>query len=70
MKKNIGSIDKAIRLVAAALILVLVLTKVISGTLAIALIVLATIFVITSIVSVCPLYMPLGIRTLKKNKAV
>jgi hypothetical protein len=68
MKKNMGSIDKAIRLLVAALIVVLVVTKVITGTLAIVLIILGVVFVLTSIVSVCPLYMPFGIRTLKNKQ--
>jgi len=67
MKKNMGSIDKAIRLLVAALIVVLVFTKVITGTLAIVLIILGAVFVLTSIVSVCPMYLPFGIRTLKKK---
>jgi uncharacterized membrane protein len=68
MKKNMGSIDKVIRLLLAALIIVLALTKVITGTLAIVLIILAVIFVLTSIISVCPLYLPFGINTVKKNQ--
>jgi hypothetical protein len=68
MKKNMGSLDKAIRLLVAALIVVLAVTKVITGTLAIVLIVVGAIFVLTSIVSVCPAYMPFGIRTLKKKQ--
>jgi len=62
-----GSIDKAIRLLVAALIVVLVFTKVITGTLAIVLIILGAVFVLTSIVSVCPMYLPFGISTLKKK---
>jgi len=68
MKKNMGSIDKAIRLLVAALIVVLVVTKVITGTLAIVLIILGAVFVLTSIVSVCPMYIPFGIRTLKNKQ--
>jgi hypothetical protein len=68
MKKNIGSIDKVIRLLLAAVILILAFTKVITGTLAIVLIILAVILVLTSIISVCPMYLPFGLSTLKKNQ--
>lgn len=68
MKKNMGSLDKAIRIVIAAVIAILYFTNVISGTAAIILGILAIIFVITSFISFCPLYLPLKISTLKKKK--
>ncbi len=68
MKKNVGTTDKAIRMVAAVLIAVLYFTNVISGTVAIVLGVLAAVFVLTSMVSVCPLYMPFGINTAQKKQ--
>jgi hypothetical protein len=68
MKKNMGSIDKAIRLVIAAVVVVLAFTKVISGTLAIVLLILAAIFVLTSFISFCPLYTLFGINTGKKKE--
>lgn len=68
MKKNMGSLDKAIRIVIAAVIAVLYFTNVISGTAAIVLGIIAIIFVITSFISFCPLYLPLKINTLKKKK--
>lgn len=67
MKKNVGSTDKIIRLLVAVLIAVLYFTNVISGTLAIVLGVIAVVFVLTSMVSVCPLYMPFGINTRGKK---
>jgi hypothetical protein len=68
MKKNMGSVDKAVRLLVALVVLVLALTKVISGTLAIVLLILAGVLVLTSIVSFCPLYSLLGINTCKKKE--
>jgi hypothetical protein len=68
MKKNMGSTDKAIRLLAALVIVVLAYTHVISGTLAIVLIILAAVLVITSIISFCPIYLPFGISTIRKKK--
>ena len=67
MKKNMGSTDKTIRLVAALVIVILAFAKVITGVLAIVLLILAAVFVITSLVSFCPLYLPFGINTGKKK---
>lgn len=58
-----GSADRIIRFVIAAIIGVLYYTGTISGTLGIVLLVLAGVFVLTSFVSFCPLYAPFGIST-------
>ena len=63
MKKNMGTADKVIRILIAALIAVLFFTDVISGTLGIVLLILAGIFVLTSLVSFCPLYTIFGWKT-------
>jgi hypothetical protein len=63
MKKNMGTTDRVIRLIIAAVIGVLYYTGTISGTLGIVLLVLAGVFVLTSFVSFCPLYAPFGIST-------
>ncbi len=63
MKKNMGTADKMIRLIIAVAIAVLYFTNIISGTLGIALLVFAGIFVATSLISFCPLYTILGINT-------
>jgi hypothetical protein len=67
MKKNMGSTDKIIRILIALVIGVLYYTETISGTAALILGALAIIFVITSFISFCPLYLPLGINTSKKS---
>jgi hypothetical protein len=67
MKKNMGSADKAIRLGIALVIVILAYTNVISGILAWVLIILAAVFVLTSIFGMCPLYLPFGINTGKKK---
>jgi len=67
MKKNMGTTDRIIRLLLVALVAVLYLTNVISGTLAIILGILAVIFLVTSLISFCPLYLPFGISTRKKE---
>ncbi|MDP4223086.1 MAG: DUF2892 domain-containing protein [Bacteroidota bacterium] len=66
MKKNMGTVDRVIRILIAAAILILKLTNIISGTFAVVLLVLAGILVLTSLVGICPLYHPLGLST-KKN---
>ena len=66
MKKNIGTTDRIIRLILAAIFAILYFTGTVSGTLGIILLVLAVIFVLTSAISFCPLYLPFKFSTLKK----
>jgi hypothetical protein len=66
MTKNMGLVDRVIRILAAVLVLVLYLTHVISGPVAIVLGVIAAVFVITGFVGVCPAYLPFKLSTLKK----
>ena len=63
MKKNMGSADRIIRLIIAAIVATLYFTGILSGTLGIVLLALAGIFVLTSLISFCPLYAPFGIKT-------
>jgi len=67
MKTNVGIIDRAVRILIAIVIIVLYFTNVISGTLAIVLLVLAVVFILTGLIRFCPLYLPLGINTWKKK---
>lgn len=67
MKKNMGSADRIIRVIIAAIIVVLYSTGAITGTVALVLIALSIIFVFTSVVSFCPLYLPFGLSTLRKK---
>jgi len=67
MKNNMGTIDKVIRILIAALVIVLYFTHVISGTLAIVLLIFAGIFILTSFLSFCPLYLPFRISTRSKK---
>lgn len=68
MKKNMGSADKIIRILIAIAVTALYFTGKIPGVLGIILIALAVIFVITSLLGFCPLYLPFGIRTTGKPK--
>ncbi len=65
MKANMGNADKVVRVLLAVVIAALYFTNVISGTVAIVLLVLAVIFIATSFISFCPLYLPFGISTRK-----
>jgi len=68
MKKNMGSTDKIIRVLIAIVIAVLFFTNVVSGTLGIVLLILAGVFVLTSLISFCPLYTLVGLNTCPKDK--
>lgn len=67
MKTNMGSADRLIRVIVALVIAGLYFTHTISGLTATILIILAVVFVLTSVVKTCPLYMPFGISTKKKD---
>jgi hypothetical protein len=66
MKKNMGLTDKTIRVIIAVVIAALYFMNIISGAVAIILLILAALFLLTSFVSICPLYLLLGINTCKK----
>ena len=69
MQANMGMMDRGIRVVVALAIAVLYFTGRIHGTLAIVLGIFAVTFLLTSLVSFCPLYVPLGLSTRKKPEA-
>ena len=70
MKKNIGTIDRVLRILVAAIVIVLYFTNVISGTVAIVLLAVSAIFIVTSFIGFCPLYFPFGISTRGKSEKV
>jgi hypothetical protein len=63
MKKNLGTADRIIRAIIAVIVGILFYTGTISGTLGIVLLVLAGIFLATSLINFCPIYAVFGIRT-------
>jgi hypothetical protein len=67
MKNNMGAIDKVIRVLIAIAFSVLYFTGTVSGTLGYVLLALGAIFLLTSIISFCPLYVPFKINTCKKK---
>ncbi|MFA4864164.1 MAG: DUF2892 domain-containing protein [Bacteroidales bacterium] len=68
MKKNMGSVDKIIRLLLAALFIILFVFNVVSGIFGYILLALAAIFIVTSLISFCPLYTIFGIKTTAAKK--
>ncbi len=67
MKKNMGTTDKTIRIILAVLIAVLYFTGVVKGVAGIVLLIIAAIFLITSLIGFCPLYYPFGLDTGSKK---
>ncbi len=63
MKQNMGSLDRLIRTLLAVLIVILYFTGQITGLAAIILGIVAVIFLATSLIGFCPLYVPLKIST-------
>ena len=58
-----GSADRIIRIILAAVMAILYFTGTVSGTLGLVLVILAAVFLLTSLISFCPLYAPFGIST-------
>ena len=70
MKRNMSNVDRIIRAIVAAVFVYLYLGGIVTGTLGIILLVLAGVFLLTSLVAFCPLYLPFKISTLKKYSKV
>ena len=67
MKKNMGGADRIIRVILAIVFATLYFTGTVAGTWGLVLVVLGGVFLATSVVSFCPLYLPFGISTCKKD---
>jgi hypothetical protein len=67
MKVNMGSLDKVIRIIIAIAFAMLYITKTVEGTVGIILLVVGGVFLLTSLVSFCPLYTILGLNTNSKK---
>lgn len=67
MTKNMGTLDRVLRTIVALVIGYLWWTGAIAGTLGTVLAVVAVVFLLTSLISFCPLYRPLGISTCGKR---
>jgi hypothetical protein len=67
MTKNMGSADRIIRLIVAAVAAILYFTGTLTGTLGIVALVVAAIFTLTSVISFCPIYAIVGMSTCKRS---
>lgn len=67
MKKNMGTNDKVFRISTAIIFAILYYTGTIDGLFGLILLIIGVAFVLTSLLSFCPLYLPLGISTCKKK---
>ncbi len=66
MKKNMGTTDRIVRTILAIVMAALYFTGTVTGTLGIVMLILALVFIATSIMGFCPLYLPLGLSTCKQ----
>jgi hypothetical protein len=66
MPKNMGSVDRVVRISIAVAIAILYFTGTISGTLAIVLGIVAIAFLVTSLMSRCPIYLPFHLSTKRR----
>ncbi|RFS16528.1 DUF2892 domain-containing protein [Emticicia sp. C21] len=65
--KNLGKIDRMIRIIVALAVVSLYYTDILPGLWGISAAALASIFLITSLVSFCPLYSVIGVNTHNKK---
>ncbi len=65
MKRNMSNTDRIVSVVVAALFAYLYFSGTVAGTLGIVLVVLGAVFLLTSVVAFCPLYVPFKISTHK-----
>jgi len=68
MKKNVGTVDKVVRILIAIVFVCLYYAQLITGTLAIIFLILSGILILTSLVGFCPLYLLFKINTCQKKK--
>lgn len=68
MKKNVGNIDKVVRIILALIFGALYFTGTVTGTLGLVLVILGGVFLLTSLVGFCPLYAMVGLNTCPTKK--
>lgn len=67
MTANMGSADRAVRIILAVVFIAAIVLSWVTGPLALIAGVLAAVFILTSVVRVCPLYLPFGLKTNRKT---
>lgn len=63
MQANMGSLDRGLRILVAVVVAILIATGMLSGTWAYVLGIIAVVFLLTSLVSFCPIYKLFGLST-------
>jgi hypothetical protein len=66
--KNMGTLDRVIRLAAVAAVIGAYGLGLISGTLALVLGAVAVVLLLTSLTATCPAYMPFGLSTRPRHR--
>lgn len=67
MDKNVGKIDKLVRVLVALLLVGLYFSGILSGVLGYILLAVAGVMILTGLVNFCPLYSLLGVNTCKRR---
>ncbi|EAR09865.1 YgaP family membrane protein [Reinekea blandensis] len=67
MTANMGTFDRTVRIILALVFIAAIILGWVSGVVALVAGALAAIFIVTSLVRVCPLYLPFGLRTNRKS---
>jgi hypothetical protein len=68
MKKNMGSLDRGIRIAIAVIFAILFSTGIVTGVLGTILLIVGGVFIATSVISFCPLYTLIGVNTCSVKK--
>jgi hypothetical protein len=63
LAQNVGSVDRIIRVVLGIALLVLALTQVLTGALAVIAIIVGVVFIVTAVFSFCPIYAAFKLST-------
>ena len=66
MKRNMSNLDRIIRVALAAVFAYLYFSGIVTGVLGIILLVLGGVFLLTSLIGFCPLYVPFKFSTRKQ----
>ncbi len=66
MKRNMSNTDRIVRVVIAAVFAYLYFGGIVTGTVGIVLLILGGVFLLTSVIAFCPLYLPFNFSTFKK----